>query len=117
MPLNPGAKILVVDDFSTMRRFIRNILDQLGYREAEEADDGDSALEKLRLGLDKPFGGLSESVISDRFRRLTARLVKSGEIAWSYSVHDLRHYPDCRIIPRGLQCVGRLCFEQALDAG
>jgi two-component system chemotaxis response regulator CheY len=48
MPLNPGAKILVVDDFSTMRRFIRNILDQLGYREVEEADDGDSALEKLR---------------------------------------------------------------------
>jgi two-component system chemotaxis response regulator CheY len=48
MPLNPGAKILVVDDFSTMRRFIRNILDQLGYSEAEEADDGDSALEKLR---------------------------------------------------------------------
>jgi len=48
MPLNPAAKILVVDDFSTMRRFIRNILDQLGYREVEEADDGDSALEKLR---------------------------------------------------------------------
>jgi two-component system chemotaxis response regulator CheY len=48
MPLNTGAKILVVDDFSTMRRFIRNILDQLGYREVEEADDGDSALEKLR---------------------------------------------------------------------
>ena len=48
MPLKPGGKILVVDDFSTMRRFIRNILDQLGYREVEEADDGDSALEKLR---------------------------------------------------------------------
>lgn len=48
MALNPGAKILVVDDFSTMRRFIRNILDQLGYREVEEADDGDSALAKLR---------------------------------------------------------------------
>jgi two-component system chemotaxis response regulator CheY len=48
MPLNTGAKILVVDDFSTMRRFIRNILDQLGYTEVEEADDGDSALEKLR---------------------------------------------------------------------
>lgn len=48
MPLNTGAKILVVDDFSTMRRFIRGILEQLGYREVEEADDGDSALEKLR---------------------------------------------------------------------
>ena len=48
MPLNPGAKILVVDDFSTMRRFIRGILEQLGYTEVEEADDGDSALEKLR---------------------------------------------------------------------
>jgi hypothetical protein len=31
--------------------------------------------------------------------------------------HDLRHYPDCRIIPRGQQWVGGLCFEQALDAG
>jgi two-component system chemotaxis response regulator CheY len=48
MPLNTGAKILVVDDFSTMRRFIRGILEQLGYTEVEEADDGDSALEKLR---------------------------------------------------------------------
>lgn len=30
---------------------------------------------------------------------------------------EVKHYPDCRIIPRGQQWVGGLCFEQALDAG
>ena len=43
-------KILVVDDFSTMRRIIRNILKQLGYNNIEEAEDGDVALEKLKEG-------------------------------------------------------------------
>ena len=48
MPLNPSARILVVDDFATMRRFIRSILEQLGYSAVDDADDGDTALEKLR---------------------------------------------------------------------
>lgn len=43
-------KILVVDDFSTMRRIIRNILKQLGYGNIEEAEDGDVAFEKLKEG-------------------------------------------------------------------
>jgi len=43
-------KILVVDDFSTMRRIVRNILKQLGFTNVEEAEDGDVALEKLRNG-------------------------------------------------------------------
>ena len=47
---NPNMKILVVDDFSTMRRIIRNILKQLGFTNVEEAEDGDVALEKLRNG-------------------------------------------------------------------
>ena len=47
---NPNMKILVVDDFSTMRRIIRNILKQLGYTNIEEAEDGDVALEKLKDG-------------------------------------------------------------------
>jgi two-component system, chemotaxis family, chemotaxis protein CheY len=39
-----NIKILIVDDFATMRRIIRNILVQLGYSNILEADDGTSAL-------------------------------------------------------------------------
>jgi two-component system chemotaxis response regulator CheY len=45
---NLNMKILVVDDFSTMRRIIRNILKQLGYEKVEEAEDGSQALLKLK---------------------------------------------------------------------
>ena len=41
-------KILVVDDFATMRRIIKNILRQGGYKNIVEADDGTTALPKLR---------------------------------------------------------------------
>ena len=43
-------KILVVDDFSTMRRIVRNLLAELGFATAnmQEADDGNSALTALR---------------------------------------------------------------------
>ena len=41
-------KILVVDDFATMRRIVKNILKQLGYENILEADDGASALEVLK---------------------------------------------------------------------
>ena len=40
--------ILVVDDFATMRRIVRNILKQLGYENIHEADDGASAVEVLK---------------------------------------------------------------------
>jgi two-component system, chemotaxis family, chemotaxis protein CheY len=48
MPANTNMKILVVDDFQTMRRIIRNYLRQLGFNNVEEAEDGDVALEKLK---------------------------------------------------------------------
>lgn len=43
-------KILVVDDFSTMRRIIKNLLRDLGFSNADEADDGNSALPMLQTG-------------------------------------------------------------------
>lgn len=41
-------KILVVDDFPTMRRIIRNLLKDLGFENVDEAEDGAQGLEKLR---------------------------------------------------------------------
>jgi two-component system chemotaxis response regulator CheY len=43
-------KILVVDDFSTMRRIVKNLLRQLGYENIEEAEDGAQAYSKLKNG-------------------------------------------------------------------
>ena len=47
MPANPEMKILVVDDFATMRKMVRNILRQLGFNNIEEAEDGNAALTQL----------------------------------------------------------------------
>jgi len=41
-------KILIVDDFSTMRRIIKNLLRDLGFTNTDEADDGQSALPMLQ---------------------------------------------------------------------
>ncbi len=43
-------KILIVDDFSTMRRIIKNLLRELGFSNTMEADDGSTALPMLRNG-------------------------------------------------------------------
>jgi len=45
---NPNLKFLVVDDFSTMRRIVRNLLKELGFTNVDEAEDGVNALQKLR---------------------------------------------------------------------
>jgi two-component system chemotaxis response regulator CheY len=55
---NPNTKFLVVDDFSTMRRIVRNLLKELGYNNVDEAEDGAVALNKLK-------GGDFEFVVSD----------------------------------------------------
>ncbi len=47
---DPNIKFLVVDDFSTMRRIVRNLLKELGYTNVEEAEDGSMGLSKLRAG-------------------------------------------------------------------
>ena len=43
-------KILVVDDFSTMRRIVKNCLQEIGYTDISEADDGNTALPMLQAG-------------------------------------------------------------------
>ena len=45
---DPKVRFLIVDDFSTMRRIIRNLLKELGYSNVDEAEDGVMALAKLR---------------------------------------------------------------------
>ena len=55
---DPSMRFLVVDDFSTMRRIVRNLLKELGFSNVDEAEDGVDALAKLR-------GGDYQFVISD----------------------------------------------------
>lgn len=50
MPDPSKIKFLIVDDFSTMRRIVRNLLKELGYTNADEAEDGAVALQKLKTG-------------------------------------------------------------------
>tara|TARA_R110002050_G_scaffold9504_1_gene33330 strand:- start:486797 stop:487201 length:405 start_codon:yes stop_codon:yes gene_type:complete len=49
-PLDKNMKILIVDDFSTMRRIIKNLLRELGFNNTVEADDGLTALPILQAG-------------------------------------------------------------------
>jgi len=48
--MNKDMKILVVDDFPTMRRIVKNLLNDLGYRNLAEADDGKTAYPMLESG-------------------------------------------------------------------
>jgi two-component system chemotaxis response regulator CheY len=48
--MSTGLRFLVVDDFSTMRRIVRNFLNDLGYTDITEADDGNTALPILKQG-------------------------------------------------------------------
>lgn len=56
--MNTNIKVLIVDDFSTMRRIIKNILRQLGFKTISEAENGAMALQKLKA---EPY----ELVITD----------------------------------------------------
>ena len=48
--MDKNMKILIVDDFSTMRRIIKNLLRDLGFNNTQEADDGLTALPMLQSG-------------------------------------------------------------------
>ena len=58
MAVDPAMPILIVDDYNTMVRIIRNLLKQLGFENVDDAPDGSTALQKLRM---KDYG----LVISD----------------------------------------------------
>ena len=45
--MNLNMKVLVVDDFATMRRIIKNVLRQIGFTDITEADDGKTAIRQL----------------------------------------------------------------------
>jgi len=53
MAVDLGMPILIVDDYKTMLRIVRNLLKQLGFHNVDEATDGAMALEKSRA---KPYG-------------------------------------------------------------
>jgi two-component system, chemotaxis family, chemotaxis protein CheY len=48
--VDKNMKILIVDDFSTMRRIIKGLLHELGFNNVAEADDGSTALPQLQTG-------------------------------------------------------------------
>ncbi|HVT34687.1 MAG TPA: chemotaxis response regulator CheY [Nevskiaceae bacterium] len=48
--MDKNMKILIVDDFSTMRRIVKNLLNDLGYTNTTEADDGNTAWPMLQAG-------------------------------------------------------------------
>ncbi len=58
MPVDVSMQVLVVDDYKTMIRIIRNLLKQLGFENVDDAADGSEALQKMQ---DKKYG----LVISD----------------------------------------------------
>ncbi len=49
MAVDPSLPILVVDDYNTMIRIIRNLLRQLGFEDVDEAPDGSIALSKMHI--------------------------------------------------------------------
>lgn len=49
-PSAPTTRFLIVDDFATMRRILRNLLVEMGFRQVDEATDGSAALQMLQQG-------------------------------------------------------------------
>lgn len=85
--MTTALRFLIVDDFSTMRRIVRNLLKESGFADADEAEDGVVALNKLRNGrfnfvvtdINMPnmngFELLAEIKRDDRLRHLPVLMV------------------------------------------
>ena len=50
MAVDKNMNVLIVDDYKTMLRIVRNLLKQLGFNNVDEATDGSMALQMLRVG-------------------------------------------------------------------
>ena len=85
--MSKELRFLIVDDFSTMRRIVRNLLKESGYADADEAEDGVAALQKLRSStfdfvvsdINMPnmngFQLLAEIKKDDKLKHLPVRMV------------------------------------------
>jgi two-component system chemotaxis response regulator CheY len=82
MAIDMNMSILVVDDYKTMLRIIRNLLKQLGFNNVDEATDGSMALQKLRS---KEYG----LVISDWNMEPMTGLQLLREVRQDVSLKDL----------------------------
>ena len=75
MALDPKLPVLVVDDYGTMVRIIRNLLRQLGFADIDDASDGAAALEKMnnkRYGLVISDGNMEPMTGFDLLQRVRA---------------------------------------------
>lgn len=81
---NPNdLKFLIVDDFSTMRRIVRGLLKEIGYHNAEEAEDGSVALNMLK-------GSKFDFVVSD----INMPVMNGFELLSAVKADDsLKHLP------------------------
>ena len=71
MALDVQMPVLVVDDYKTMIRIIRNLLKQLGFEDIDDAADGTEALEKMKRGRvhqHSPYKSLVRGGITDSKR-------------------------------------------------
>ena len=76
MAVDPSMPVLVVDDYKTMIRIIRNLLKQLGFANVDEAGDGSAALDMMRQ---KDYG----LVISDCARCAPTIACRARRSSWS----------------------------------
>ena len=72
MAVDPSMPILVVDDYSTMIRIIRNLLRQLGFEDVDDAPDGSVALAKMHDQALRPGDLRLEHGADDRLRAAQA---------------------------------------------
>ena len=109
--IDKSIKILVVDDFPTMRRIVRNLLKELEFLNVDEAEDGAAGIEKLR-------GGDSDSALvlfrqaNTLFQKLPHVYENVGVIFANQSQNDSAAYYFGRARRRGL-VLGYGCFGSA----
>jgi len=92
-----AMKFLVVDDFSTMRRIVKGLLNELGYSDITEADDGNTALPLLKYGA---FDFLITDWNMPGMPGLDLLKAVRGELGKEARRYTTADYPDTRAIFR-----------------